>query len=120
MADLPSGQPPPRIAGPVQGAAPVAATGHGGRREPDQDPRQRQPGGRSGSPAASPDAPDAGPPAVPDPLVQALDRLRATNELRPVDLEMARVLRGMREYAANTPTGGHPILPPADPIPPSP
>jgi hypothetical protein len=31
-------------------------------------------------------------------LIQALDRLRATHELRPVDQELVRALRGARVY----------------------
>ena len=111
MADLPSGQ-PPRIVGPINGVGPVAASGQGARREPEQDPRPRQPEpppAPEGTPA--PAAADPRPPAVPDPLVQALDRLRATSGMRPVDLELARLLRGLREYAANTPPAGNPILP---------
>jgi len=116
MPDLPGGQ-PPRIAGPIQGVAPVAASGGGARREPGQEQRQRPADGQPGA-AKAPTPVDAGPPAVPDPLVQALDRLRATNELRPVDAELARLLRGKREYVANTPPGGQAILPPSDPGPP--
>jgi hypothetical protein len=32
------------------------------------------------------------------PLIQALDRLRATQELRPVETELVRALRGARHY----------------------
>jgi hypothetical protein len=32
------------------------------------------------------------------PLIQALDRLRATQELRPVETELVRALRGVRHY----------------------
>ncbi len=41
------------------------------------------------------------PPPADDPttlLIQALDRLRATHELRPVDQEVVRALRGARVY----------------------
>ena len=40
-------------------------------------------------------------PVAPDPtaaLIQALDRLRATHELRPVETELVRALRGARYY----------------------
>lgn len=50
-------------------------------------------------PEAAPPAPDA--PDVPEatsPLIQALDRLRATQELRPVEAELVRTLRGVRHY----------------------
>jgi len=113
MPDLPMGQ-PPRVAGPIQGVAPVVPYTSG-------EERRRDPGGHAGHagrpPAGKDEAtptaaaqPPALPPTMPDPLVQALDRLRATNEIRPVDAELARLLRGKREYA-NTPPGGSSILP---------
>jgi hypothetical protein len=59
------------------------------------------------------------------PLIQALDRLRATAELRPADVEVVRMLRGMRHYQEESRHGGPvvadgaapalPSLPPVDP-----
>ena len=111
MPDLPGGQ-PPRIVGPITGATPVPASGHGGRREGGgYEPRRRPDGEQPEEPHGG--APEASPalPPVPDPLVQALDRLRATHELRPVDAELVWLLRARRGYAA-TPPGGHPVVPP--------
>lgn len=91
---------PPRIAGPVTGAAPIApAAGERGRDGSGQAPRRD---GRKDQPAgeARPDPEPAPPPPPPDPLVEALDRLRATNELRPVDIEVARLLQAQRAYGA--------------------
>lgn len=45
--------------------------------------------------------PDTPAPHVDDPtapLIQALDRLRATQELRPVESELVRALRGVKYY----------------------
>jgi hypothetical protein len=36
--------------------------------------------------------------ATAQPLLEALDRLRVTQELRPADLEYAMVMRGLRAY----------------------
>jgi hypothetical protein len=44
---------------------------------------------------ALPSAPGADPA---QPLLEALDRLRVTNQVRPVDLEYARTLRAMKAY----------------------
>lgn len=110
MADLPGGN-PPRIVGPVSGPSPISPTGGGGRRDTGQDQRQDPPGGGGASPQAAAAPADAGPPPTPDPLVQALDRLRATQELRPVDAELIRLLRGRRQYAGDTPAMGNPALP---------
>ncbi len=65
---------------------------------------------------------------VPDPtasLIQALDRLRATAELRPADVEVVRMLRGVRHYQEESRHGlpvvadsagpALPALPPVDP-----
>lgn len=65
-------------------------------------PRRRQPGpDRETKPAAAQPSPET-PPAVADdptsPLIQALDRLRATHELRPVEAELVRALRGAKHY----------------------
>lgn len=57
-----------------------------------------EPEAKTGVPAVAPDAP---PPPIEDPtapLIQALDRLRATQELRPVESELVRALRGARHY----------------------
>jgi hypothetical protein len=57
--------------------------------------------------APSEATPPTGEPSPPDPLVAALDRLRATGE-RTVDLELARLLRGRREYGAGEAPGPDP------------
>ena len=67
-------------------------------------PRQRGAPGpalerKSATPPTQPD--DADPAPLNDPttvLIQALDRLRATQELRPVETELVRALRGARYY----------------------
>jgi hypothetical protein len=119
MADLPSGQ-PPRIVSPVSGVMPAGHVGGGGggRRDDQATYQDRRPppapasDGRS-APAAGA---DPGPPDIPDPLVQALDRLRATNQARPVDDEFARLLRGKREYLGHPPSPGALILPDPPPV----
>ncbi len=40
------------------------------------------------------------------PLLEALDRLRATQAMRPVDLEYQRILRGTKAYQSETTTEG--------------
>ena len=59
-----------------------------------------------GQPVLSPAEPDPT-----DPLVAALDRLRTTGD-RPADMEIARMLRGRREYAAPEPEAE---VPPSEP-----
>lgn len=66
-------------------------------------PRRAKPGpALERKASAPPEPPEAQPePAAADPtsaLVQALDRLRATQELRPVETELVRALRGARYY----------------------
>ena len=54
---------------------------------------------KPGTPATLPESSDPG--LADDPtslLIQALDRLRATQELRPVETELVRALRGARYY----------------------
>ncbi len=54
---------------------------------------------KPGTPPALVEATD--PASTDDPtslLIQALDRLRATQELRPVETELVRALRGARYY----------------------
>lgn len=101
--DQPLGQPPP-IAGPVQGV--TAINGQAQQRRGDQ--RRPPLPGKAVSEGQSPaEAIAAAEPSPPDALVVALDRLRATAE-RPVDLEVARLLRGRREYGAGEASGAHP------------
>ena len=65
-------------------------------------PRPRKPGAalepKVGSDAPSPSAETSVPDDPPSALIQALDRLRATQELRPVETELVRALRGARHY----------------------
>lgn len=73
-----------------------------GRQSGGRLPRPRKPGAPA-EPKVEPDAPvtAAEAPSPDDPtaaLIQALDRLRATHELRPVETELARALRGVRHY----------------------
>ena len=72
--------------------------GLGGRPRPRSTETERFRRGES-RPA---DAPVEGPEVVAeDPtasLIQALDRLRATATVRPADVEVVRMLRGMRHY----------------------
>ncbi len=73
-----------------------------GRQSGGRLPRPRKPG----TPAEAKPEPEASNaaavvPPLDDPtatLIQALDRLRATHELRPVETELARMLRGVRHY----------------------
>lgn len=102
----------------IQAVAPIASR----QARRDYDPRRR-PSAATTKPVAGA-APDGSPPPAdatvtasdsgPDRLVQALDRLRATNELRPVELEMARL--AVRLYRLScldrdvTPADGLPVM----------
>lgn len=56
---------------------------------------ERKPGTQPTTPEIAESAPAEDPTAR---LIQALDRLRATQELRPVETELVRALRGARYY----------------------
>jgi len=66
-------------------------------------PRPRKPG-TAAEPKTEPETSSSTAAVVPAPddptavLIQALDRLRATHELRPVETELVRALRGVRHY----------------------
>lgn len=64
-------------------------------------PRRRLPAPEPEAQAQVPTSPEASTVAPGDPttpLIQALDRLRATQELRPVETELVRAMRGARHY----------------------
>lgn len=70
----------------------------GGRRPPHRRGHGLEPEAKPEVQATTADAP---PTPIEDPtapLIQALDRLRATQELRPVEHELVRALRGARHY----------------------
>jgi hypothetical protein len=104
--DQPLGE-PARIVGPIQGPTAIGGQsqqrrgGGEGRRPAGMGPIEDH----GGLPAEAPQP--TGEPVPPDPLVAALDRLRATGE-RSVDLELARLLRGRREYGAGEAPGPDP------------
>lgn len=81
---------------------PTGISGDLGRQSGGRLPRPRKPG-TPAEPKVEPETPSAAAeaPAPDDPtaaLIQALDRLRATHELRPVETEVVRALRGVRHY----------------------
>ena len=65
-----------------------------------RSPRRRMPGPEPEAKSEVPSSPadtSVAPEPTP-PLIQALDRLRATQELRPVESDLVRALRGARHY----------------------
>lgn len=85
----------PRIAGPVTGVTGVGAVGAEDRRRR----QQKDAKGPSDEPGPEGDpAPGVEhPPVPPDPLIEALDRLRTTDE-RSAEGEVLRLLRGRKLY----------------------
>lgn len=76
--------------------------------------RERAPAPPSGDEAAAAAEPVTEVPPAEDlaaPLIQALDRLRATHEVRPVDRELLRTLRGLRAYQDDQQHAGEPSPP---------
>lgn len=86
----------PRIAGPVTGITGVGAVGAEERRRRQKD----APKGPPVDPGPEGDPPTGveHPPVPPDPLIEALDRLRTTTEERPAEDEVLRLLRGRKLY----------------------
>jgi len=81
--------------GGIPGDLPRQGGGRPSRRGPPGPALERKPN-------TAPDQPESAPaPATPETtsvLIQALDRLRATQELCPVETELVRALRGARYY----------------------
>jgi hypothetical protein len=69
--------------------------GRSPRRAPPGSALVRKPGAAAEPAEVQPEPPA---PDATNALVQALDRLRATQELRPVETELVRALRGARFY----------------------
>lgn len=89
-----------------------------------QRPRAKAPDSPgSGNPTSQADADyDARQAAAADPtaaLVEALDRLRATAELCPVEVELMRAMRGARIYQEES-RHGLPVIPDPEAPPPAP
>ena len=81
--------------GGISGDLPRQGGGHLSRRAKPGPALERKAGAPPEPPEASPEPAPADPTSA---LVQALDRLRATQELRPVETELVRALRGARYY----------------------
>lgn len=109
-------QPIPGVGGVAGDPSRRGGTYRGRKRKPEQGQDVDRP-----APAlpGSPPAPAAGQGEPISTLVEALDRLRATESPQPVEAELARHLRGARYYQEQEESRhGLPVIAEADPAPP--